>query len=853
MPPRTIGEIDLHRSGFDVDLDARSAWRDVPVTPGVAVVRANLIERLDAGAAVTIVQAPPGSGKTTALAMWARRRLEEGAKVRWMRAPTSTTSVRSFALALLSASARKEFADPSIIVIDEVDEPLDDPSTQTLLETVARHPRLRLVIAGRRARSIEPSAHRARLDTSLVQPEELLVTHQDVEEFATAWGKPMDAAAAADLLELTGGWIEPMRLALLRRRDRSSSAAAASRWVRNVIDEGLRPDLLETAARLSLLRRIDSGTIRLAFVDGSRSDGDDVYATDIVNALRALGLVHVHVGDADLGMRMPEIVRRVLHDKTFALDSARLTSAHVAIARAALKLDPRSFAREILEHASRGQAWDVLARFWFHHGLQALSEYPVETREAFSLVPEPLLRSSSTLAIARYVATFDDRDAFSPERSVLLGFSHAEIPTAGNLSRYGSVDDLIESVVIRMVQLRAAGAIQEAYELSLEAEREVANRQRAGGRQPSPINASLFLVLRSMTSLLEGNDWGSAAELASRALALSGNGSIDFVASNASGYRALLDALAGWSPSLPDVRGRSRAGTGVSADIAAAMAAVDALDEETAKAAVELIWPHVRGHELWPYIAVAWGRYSLIFEPHDTAAERLREIMWRHPDARTAGGAARMAIEALNLLFPLRSGRANLAQRAIDEARGGSVWMTVGSARLRLSTGEYDRALREGLAGASDAGLGNRERASLLFIAAASALQLGDTDGAIQNFLAARRVADSNGLLGTYTMISHEQRGRLFELSGTSLHADHAARLERIPDVYPDGIALVTLSAREHEVLRALANHETHRAVAEELYISVATARTHIQTLYSKLGVRERAAAIARSAELGLL
>jgi len=62
-----------------------------------------------------------------------------------------------------------------------------------------------------------------------------------------------------------------------------------------------------------------------------------------------------------------------------------------------------------------------------------------------------------------------------------------------------------------------------------------------------------------------------------------------------------------------------------------------------------------------------------------------------------------------------------------------------------------------------------------------------------------------------------------------------------------------TLSARELEVLRLVAQGETNRGVAARLFISEATVKTHLLHVYAKLGVNDRAAAVAAGYERGLL
>jgi DNA-binding CsgD family transcriptional regulator len=61
------------------------------------------------------------------------------------------------------------------------------------------------------------------------------------------------------------------------------------------------------------------------------------------------------------------------------------------------------------------------------------------------------------------------------------------------------------------------------------------------------------------------------------------------------------------------------------------------------------------------------------------------------------------------------------------------------------------------------------------------------------------------------------------------------------------------LSARELEVLAVLASGRTTAEAARDLFVSVGTVKSHTANIYRKLGARNRAEAIARARELGLL
>ncbi|MGK5559445.1 response regulator transcription factor, partial [Actinomadura kijaniata] len=59
--------------------------------------------------------------------------------------------------------------------------------------------------------------------------------------------------------------------------------------------------------------------------------------------------------------------------------------------------------------------------------------------------------------------------------------------------------------------------------------------------------------------------------------------------------------------------------------------------------------------------------------------------------------------------------------------------------------------------------------------------------------------------------------------------------------------------AREREVLRLVARGTSNPEIATELFISEATVKTHLTHIYAKLGVKDRAAAVATAYERHLL
>jgi two-component system, NarL family, response regulator LiaR len=61
------------------------------------------------------------------------------------------------------------------------------------------------------------------------------------------------------------------------------------------------------------------------------------------------------------------------------------------------------------------------------------------------------------------------------------------------------------------------------------------------------------------------------------------------------------------------------------------------------------------------------------------------------------------------------------------------------------------------------------------------------------------------------------------------------------------------LSQREKEVLEYLANGFTNQEIAEKLFVSLNTVKTHINNIYQKLDVNKRTKAILKAKELGVI
>ena len=91
----------------------------------------------------------------------------------------------------------------------------------------------------------------------------------------------------------------------------------------------------------------------------------------------------------------------------------------------------------------------------------------------------------------------------------------------------------------------------------------------------------------------------------------------------------------------------------------------------------------------------------------------------------------------------------------------------------------------------------------------------------------------------------------LAELRGHLEHAGH-----EVVDAAPSGFVAAEdiepralLTPREIEVLAAIGEGLTNKAIAQKLEISLHTVKFHVESLFRKLGARTRTEALARAAE----
>ncbi len=186
--------------------------------------------------------------------------------------------------------------------------------------------------------------------------------------------------------------------------------------------------------------------------------------------------------------------------------------------------------------------------------------------------------------------------------------------------------------------------------------------------------------------------------------------------------------------------------------------------------------------------------------------------------------------------------------------------LLVCQARLLLAQDDNAGALRA--AEACLAGQGGtvtlHEHVSALVTAAIARRRLGHAEQATENLACALALAEPLGMFRPFLDGGPAARSVLTVLiRPASQAAAFAARVLRRFDAAnaaPAGQpASAPLTSSELAVLRLLPSHMTNQEIAEALFLSINTVKTHLRSVYRKLGVTTRRQAISRGGRLGLL
>jgi LuxR family maltose regulon positive regulatory protein len=130
----------------------------------------------------------------------------------------------------------------------------------------------------------------------------------------------------------------------------------------------------------------------------------------------------------------------------------------------------------------------------------------------------------------------------------------------------------------------------------------------------------------------------------------------------------------------------------------------------------------------------------------------------------------------------------------------------------------------------------------------------GKRENAVQKLSQALILAEPEGFVRTFIESGPTMAALLRSAAAVGHSPEYVKQLLKAygEDVFPE-TPIEPLTERELDVLRLMATGSTNAEIATELVVAQSTVKTHINRIYSKLGVTQRTKAVAKAREMGLI
>jgi len=871
-----------------------------PPRPGL-VARPRLLARLDEGLRpdhkLTLVSAPAGFGKTTLLSAWLRGidaavgwlSLDENDNdlVRFLRylgaalaqavpdlsaPPVEATPAAKEAVLVPLLNQLSGLSAPVALVLDDYHLIANTDIDEALVFLIDHAPpTLHLVVATRADPSFPLPRWRARQKLIEIRADDLRFTRAETAEFLkTTLNLTLDAQDLAALDARAEGWIAALQLAVLSIRgqqDVSAFVQALSGSHRYVLDYLVEEVLQQQspAVRAFLLRTAILERLSAALC-AAVLDGDETSARQRLEQIERANLFLLPLDDERRWYRYHRLFRDFLQARLELEEPDLVPVLHRRAAR---------------WHAAAGATGDAV-----HHALAAgdhdlaatliAGAYPamLQRGEVATLkrwveaLPASLRRSDPALMLAHAwtrVVTMDLEDMadclaelehlvathpdISPEdraagrgeiltirtaRAFALGEMEATIQYAEQaLAHLPEEDGVVRSVVAQ--NLGHAHSFLGEMEAASAAYREaISQGQRSG---------NLFLAFSATVNLgelerLHGH-WRDAEALYREALAWAerhGAQPLDGLAHVGLG-------LISWDRwDLARARHHLKIGIDLSRRIGAYPM------EATASAALACLAEHEgKGEE-----AQSWREQALSLAHSLDYAEAAGFAVLLEAQCHIARGDREALAHWLAQRKPLAQPSRDL--RALET-------QVVAHARLVLDDARGTLAdLAQVHEQAESAGWTQR-LVEVLILEAQAHEALGERRQALTKLGDALDLSRPGGFVRPFVEAGRPLHPLLLDLAAAAPSTEQRAFIETILaaldvplDLPPPAAALVEpLSERELEVLRLLPTELTTAEIAERLFISYHTARTHLKNIYGKLDAHSRHEAVTHAQDLNLL
>lgn len=745
----------------------------------------------------------------------------------------------------------------TVLVLDDVHKLAGSTVIASLDELVQHAPDgFRLILCGRHAPGLALARLRVSGQVGDIGPADLACTSQEAEAYLTGMAVTPDHDARARIMRQTEGWMAGLRLLSMTMSPAGEPAADADQLISDYLsDEILAP--LPAATRDLLLRTCLTGTVP---ADLARELSGDAAAAGRIDQLsRENGLIRT-LGPGQAEYRYHPMLRTALETvlrREFPAEVpqllGRIARWHadrdevLAALRAAARAGDWDFGTQVL----RGCGPVVPASADWAELEQVLASFPPDRRST-----QPAL--AAALAAARLWQ--DDPDGALPH----LDCAHAALPDLAGAERPAIELWLTALTVMRTA---AGGAdLTEAWDLASRAHEESTSvpEHRATG---------LLWMALGCASLR-----GLRAQQASTALQHAGSqlaaGGLGLIRERGRAWEAVAHACYGDLAAATRVAAEVSEGPGGQelAPILAISQAIAHLARDEPEAAAMLLdqadqaigSPQPAGEPAVGVLTAMARTRIAIGEGNLAGARGLARLLAEMTAGERPAGAA---VALLDAEVSLAAGEHDRAVATLDGMQD-DAWplAAICRARLLMAADDDKEALRllEPVI-SSPSNLANTvgqadlaDRLTALLVVVMAHRRLNQAADAAERLAEALALAEPDDQSGPFIAAGSPIRSALTVLvTPASPSAGFAARiLDRFDGRLPHGVGQpsgAALTESELAVLRFLPSHMTNQEIAESLFLSINTIKTHLSSVYRKLGVTSRRQAIAQGRRLDLL
>lgn len=835
----------------------RARYRGMPRMQTDRIATARSTARIATPAPLTILRAPHGFGKSLLAVHWLRSMSDVDVDVLWFGFEWSLRGVDADPVAAfweLLAERLEEFgpagprdglpvrgrdqvvatlADcerPVFVVLDGYDQaPVDlHGLDHELIELVRNTDNLFLVVCARDITALEVVGS-TMVDSTVLRPADLALSVEDIKAVAAQQSITLSHSEAVLLHDETGGWPALVQVIL------AGSAAGhaegntfaldmdAGRWfLRSVWGEFSAPDISSFVVQTGLVGEFTAESAR------TLCDGRD--ATAIIEALHSAGLLRSRTEDGTLVYRHLGAVQREVRDR---LSSEDREEYEVLLRLAARVHQEQGKLAQALGLLARAQLWDSLTEMVAEEWSVLVERHADSLAPMLWVIPDEIVSSSPHLVAARAHLAQPERSSACASsvpapagtglRSALGladgGTAAPALGAAPSLDRYSGASPEVQAALPGVLyewgvarlganDYRAAHAyLVESYRVA------VAVGVDAEHVRTSAVAAGIVCAL--VGDVLEAQDWLDVARGADEA-------------QDDELRRRLLER------------------------VLQALVLVGRLEPHRAVAEVAELEGTDVPDDLWTLglivraqAALCLGRQFEMLEEIDKNADRV---------TNGAPGDMLSALVAscrINLLLSL--GQVFRARTSLPTFGAAAVTQAVAGARTALMSGDFAKANRLALDAEGPGVEVPRLRLETLLVKAAAELARGHAETALDAMREAVALSADCGLLLPFAMVPRSSLTAL-EPYLPQLRDVIAAVESACEDTeFPQPRVLAELSEREHEVLVALARSHSLHGVAKSLFLTTNTVKTHLRSIYRKLGAHSRDEAIRCAVECGLI